>query len=473
MTIRIRLHLRMRTVVLAVGAAILTWLVISRSFTAYLSEVAPQKALWLDPQEPNALVNLADSALNGLQNRDRPPAANVDRSPAAPQKNAAAGTNPVANNAAAKLHNVNRDFSEFNIVDPKRGVDLSTIRAWAESSLMGAPLNARALRILGQTAAAAGNNVDAAKFMQLAAHLSLHESVAVYWLLIQSAEAKDYKSAVYYADIILRTLPGFDSYVVPILARVAEDKESANLLKTVLMGDPPWRSNFLQNLPRFVDDERIPLDLLLALRTSSRPPTRADINSYLDFLLQQKMYELAYYTWLQFLPARELRSVGLLYNGDFEAAPSGSPFDWLITQGSGVAVDVEEMPDKHGDHALVLDFEYGRVEYHSVKQLVMLAPGRYQFDGRYKGELVGPRGLKWRVACAESPRKPFAEGEMIRGHGSAWSNTKLDFTVPQQDCRAQYLSLDLDARMPSEEFITGSIWFDELGIKRMTNAAGE
>ena len=104
---------------------------------------------------------------------------------------------------------------------------------------------------------------------------------------------------------------------------------------------------------------------------------------------------------------------------------------------------------------------------------IMLAPGAYRFEGEYKGELAGPRGLKWRVACAENPTKPFAESAMIRGSASAWDQTKLDFTVPEQNCRAQYLSLDLDARMPSEEFITGSIWFDELRISRLSSAPSE
>lgn len=450
----------------------LAWLVISRSLAAYLADVAPQTALWLDPHEQNALVNLADRALNRPGNGDRLRAGTTEQ---APERHSSAGAGAVqtARNRAAISQNENREFSEFQIVDPDRRIDLAAVSARAEASLMNAPLNAHALRLLGQVAAAAGNQADATKFMQAAARLSLHESIAVYWLLVWSTEQKDYKAAVYYADVMLRTLPGFDSYVLPILALVAEDKQADGLLKTVLIGNPPWRSNFLQNLPRSVGDERVPLDLLLTLRKSPQPPTAADVNSYLDFLVQHKMYELAYYTWLQFLPPRALHSAGLLYNGNFDIAPTSSPFDWRITQGPGVDVDIEERPDKHGANALVIDFEYGRVEYHSVKQLIMLPPGQYRFEGRYKGELVGPRGLKWRIACAESPTKAFAESEMIRGSGSAWKDTWLDFTVPEQDCRAQYLSLDLDARMPSEEFITGSILFDELQISRRASVQGE
>ena len=117
-------------------------------------------------------------------------------------------------------------------------------------------------------------------------------------------------------------------------------------------------------------------------------------------MIAHKFYSLAYYTWLQFLPPEELRHAGLLFNGSFEVAPSGLPFDWTITQGPGVTIDIVPRPDKSGGRALMVDFQYGRVDYHSVTELVMLAPGTYEFKGEYKGELVGPRGLKWRIACA-------------------------------------------------------------------------
>ena len=47
----------------AVTGLILTWLVLSRSFAAFLANTAPQAALWFDPGYPAALVNLAELAL--------------------------------------------------------------------------------------------------------------------------------------------------------------------------------------------------------------------------------------------------------------------------------------------------------------------------------------------------------------------------------------------------------------------------
>ena len=188
----------------------------------------------------------------------------------------------------------------------------------------------------------------------------------------------------------------------PSLAQISEDKAGAPLVKALLAANPPWRKDFLSALPQSVSDPRTPLDLLLALQNSPVPPTTADLESYINLLVARKFYGLAYYTWLQFLPPEQLRQAGLLYNGSFEAPPSGLPFDWKITPGTGVTVDIVPRPDIGGKHALLVDFQYGRVDYHSVSELVMLAPGTYEFKGEYKGRLVGPRGMKWRIVCANN-----------------------------------------------------------------------
>jgi hypothetical protein len=469
MTIKFRPQLKLRTAVLAGCALLLAWLVLSRSFAAYLAEVAPQAALRLNAEQPEALTNLAERLLNDSGGTD----ARTGVTDQIPQKDAGTDTGGAAGDAGANAALANRAFSAFDLISQKQSIDLPAVRAAAEAGLRHEPLNARALRLLGQVSDAAKNDAAAASFMQAAAKLSLHDNLADSWLMLKSFAAKDYQATVYYADILLRTTPELSEYVVPILARIAEDKNSAGLIKTTLAGDPPWRDQFFQMLPASITDARTPLDLLLALRTGATPPPPEDVNRYLNFLVQHKLYELAYYTWLQFLPADELRNAGLLYNGGFEIAPTGSPFDWIMPPGSGVTVDIEARPDGGSGQALLLNFQYGRVDYAGVAQLIMLAPGRYHFTGRVKGELTGPRGLKWRVACAETRDNRLAEGPMINGRVPSWSDTGFDFTVPAQNCRAQYLSLNLDARMASESFVNGSMWFDDLQISRLASAPSQ
>jgi hypothetical protein len=99
----------------------------------------------------------------------------------------------------------------------------------------------------------------------------------------------------------------------------------------------------------------------------------------------------------------------------------------------------------------------------------MLSPGTYQFNGEYKGSLIGPRGMKWRVVCTNGTITSGGESPMITGMASDWKNVTFTFTVPPTDCPAQYVRLDLDARMASEELISGSVLFDGLQISRVAN----
>lgn len=443
---------RRRAVILAGSAALLLWLVITRSLAAYLADVAPRSALWLDPREPEALLVLADRALNPPSSATFVP---VDASGRIAQNHDQGAAGRAAESGYAN--------QAFNTVGQNPGIDLPRIRAWAESAAMNAPLSARALRILGQAASIGNDDRDAAKYMAAAARLSLHESIAVYWMMRESAATGDYEKAVFYADALLRTNPDMIADVEPLLVHFAEQKASNGVIKAMLKTNPPWRSDFLKALPRYVSDARTPLDLLLALRTGPMPPAPDEIDSYLRFLIGHKFYELAYYTWLQFLPAARLRTAGLLFNGNFDVAPSGSPFDWAIRQGSGVSVDIVPTSGNYG-HALQVDFLYGRVDYHSVRELVLLAPGNYRFSAQYDGRLVGPRGLKWRVVCAADVQTLLGESPMIMGSKAAWQDVDFTFTVPAAGCPVQYVRLDLDARTASEELVSGSILFSAVDI---------
>lgn len=341
------------------------------------------------------------------------------------------------------------------------------VREWAELALASEPLSAHARRILGQLADADGEDARASRFMRAASRRSVRESAALYWLMRKSYQENDYATAVYCADAILRTRSGTMPYVMPTLVEMAQNKDADGELKKLLAGNPPWRGYFFYLLPRSVADARTPLDILLALRDTPTPPTVDDLKPYLEVLTQHKYFELAYYAWLQFIGPEQLRSIGLLYNGSFETTPSGLPFDWIIKAGAGATVEILERSDQEGQRALFIEFSQGRVEFPGVVQVVMLAPGAYRFKGKYRGELVGRRGLVWRVRCAGAKGAPVGESAMTTGQAPVWRDIEFAFTVPDTNCRAQELQLELDARMASEQLVSGSIWYDDLRIQRV------
>jgi hypothetical protein len=296
------------------------------------------------------------------------------------------------------------------------------------------------------------------------AGLSIRESYAVYWLLQRSQRAQDTPAVLRYADTLLRTRGRSVPLVVPVLAQMAETNDSTTAVTQLLKDNPPWRPAFFANLSNSITDARTPLHLLLGLQGTAHPPTALEISGYINFLISRKFHELAYYTWLQFLPAEELARLSPLYNRSFESTPSGLPFDWVLTQGSGVTTEIRPRSDKPQQHALFLQFGQGRSEFPGVTQLSVLGPGNYELKGKHKGTLIGPRGLIWRVSCVGA--QPLAQSDLLRGDIQQWRDFTVYFSVPQTGCRAQQIGLHLDARSASEKMITGSMWFDELSLTR-------
>jgi hypothetical protein len=451
-----------RTVALGALAVVLGWLIVTKSLVAYLAHAAPEWALWLDAADPEALATLAEKHLEAERaartGKEGPGKAG---SPPPP------GGEPLGWSALAKA--VTQASGPAAAVPADTAVlrlQREEARIRAAEALAGDPLNARALRILGLLAEAAGDEARALAFMQAAASRSIQESWALDWLMRHNYERKDYAAALWYADALLRTRSQARARVLPVLGSIAERPEARPELEKLLATNPPWRRWALYDLPRAVKDARTPLLILLALRDTPNPPATADIRDYVGLLVANKFYELGYYTWMQFLPPGQLAGAGLLFNGGFELAPSGLPFDWVLRGGPGAAVDIVERTDKAGDRALYLELGPGRVELGGVTQTLLLGPGRYRFRGRYKGEIAGRRGLVWRVACADKAGPPLGESPMLLGTVPSWKDIGLTFTVPAADCRAQHLRLELDARMASEQLVTGHVFLDDLAIAR-------
>lgn len=462
-----------RTAVFVALGAALTWQVLAHSLVAHLVEASPEAALGLRSDDPTALINISDRKLNlERPSRDAPAArtggetGNRIPSFARHARKAAGGEAEQAEAEGApgqaKEPAESGERLPSNASDPELRKEVGAL---TQTALAQDPMNARALRILGQIADAANEEAAASKLMQAAVHRSRRESVAVFWLMREAFERKDFATAVRHADVLLRTRPQVTPQVTPTLARIAEDKNASAELKKMLATNPPWRASFFSTLMSNIKDARTPLDLLLNLKDTPTPPTTAELRAYLALLMRNHFHELAYYVWLQFLPQDQLSGAGLLFNGDFESRPSGLPFDWVITAGPGVTIDLARRPDDGRQRALLLEFGHGRADFRGVAQYVMLPPGSYVLKGQYRGQLVGRRGLEWRISCAGA-ENPIAKTAMVTGTVPEWTEFSVAFAVPDADCRAQQVRLALDARSASEQLVTGSLWYDKLQIVR-------
>jgi hypothetical protein len=120
--------------------------------------------------------------------------------------------------------------------------------------------------------------------------------------------------------------------------------------------------------------------------------------------------------------------------------------------------------DGGGKSALLVQFSGARVSFANVKQLMLLAAGDYTFSGKVKAqELFTTRGLWWKIFCAGDPTKILAHTELVSGT-LPWSDFAVHFQVPAADCEAQWLQLELPARIEPEKKIAGEVWYRQLSI---------
>lgn len=433
------------TLLVACGLA---WQVATKSLVAHLAKTAPESALALAPGNSEALMNLAEEKL-GLKHLGR----YVVPDESGPPQSAAS--------SAAMLAIATKGIPA-PMVRPEISAPLrSQIRGWAHTALLHDPLDARALRILGQVA---DSDQQTSTYMQKSVARSRHEPLAVYWLMQQAYLEADYDKAGAYADVLLRSQTLFSSILAPVIGRMAETRKGLDVVKSLLLKNPPWRRAFFYALVNGIKDARTPLQLMLDMQTNGLPPTNEELNFYISFLMQKELYELAYYAWLQFLPEEAVAEAGLLSNGNFTSTSSGLPFDWNITQGSGSRIEFVDRADKAGRKALKFEFTEGMVSASNIQQIVVLPQGSYWLRGLAMGNIRARQGLRWHVACYPRSWEPLAESDAFVGVVADWKAFAVEFKVPSKNCKAQQIWLSLEARSDSERLASGSAWFSELSL---------
>jgi hypothetical protein len=139
----------------AVGA-VLGWQVVVHSYVAFLASKSPATALSLNRNDTVALVTTAQAVL--------------DQALGTSQETRRGAKAPASLTVSAR--------------------DARAISDIASRALLGAPYDARALRILAQIADAAGDKVQKQKLLEATLRRTKHEPLANYWLLLDALIAR-------------------------------------------------------------------------------------------------------------------------------------------------------------------------------------------------------------------------------------------------------------------------------------------
>lgn len=423
----------------------------------------PDLALWLSPGHPTGHLAKAERLRDELITLVRAEAG-AD-APAEPPR--AAG--PETADTIGSLPTAAERTAADAAVRAERTRLAEAIRDHALAVLRVEPLNATAMRLLGEVA----DGPEASRaLMKAAVRHSRREAIALVWLLNDSIVQGDAAEALAYADTLLRTTPALTPLVMSFLGQVIGDETGRQLLAAQLGSGPPWRKAFFNALPRIAPSTDASQALLVAVARTPEPPSSAELAPYLDDRIAKGEIDVAYNAWLQLLDPDALSKLGILNNPSFETTPSGLAFDWRIGPGQNAVAEIVPLPDLAGARVLHVRFGTGRVRMSEVSQVLLLPQGRYRLIGRLRGTVTGRRGLRWRVTCLGADRVKLGETEMLLGSTQTWRTFTLEFEHDQDParCTGQLLRLLHDSRSASEELVTGEVWIDDLDLKRIGDA---
>ena len=405
----ISLRRLLSSVAIVVALAWLSWSLIAETAAINLAHSVPDKALQFNAREPAALDQLARNEL----------------------------------------------------VDPDG--DLDAAKSWAQQALRARPMDDEAIFLLGLIAQRQHDTKGAATLMRIAGARTWRNTGTQAWLYADAFRHGDFAEALAHGDAILRVAPNFEKQLYASFALFTRTPQSMEALVSFLATDPPWRSTFL----RWISDRLVAeadLDHIYAgLRNSAKPPTTKELEPYVGRLVKSDRFVDAYRIWRDTLPPDVQPSARYPYNRDFAQAVGGLPFNWQIKSVPGADIQIVA-PDNGKKLALRIQFSGARVSFANVRQLMMLPAGRYSLRGRVMAEdLHTPRGLQWHVFCASDAGSSLVRTPLVSG-SIPWSNFAEDFEVPTEGCQAQWLQLELPARIASESQIAGQVWYQFLRI---------
>ncbi len=441
--------------------ACLVWAVLTKSLPYVLAASAPDSALALNPNNPEALVAKAgrsrERLLSLMEGERKQPNRESGRAIAKP------------GDTIAALPEAGDETGTDPDTEGERRALRGEIRNLALRAIANDPLNARAYRLLAEVT----DNPDNARIlMNEALKRSRRETAAIFWLFNDAYYRKDFKEALDFADVLFRARPDLSKFLFNFLTRISQNPEGRAILVQQLANNPPWRRAFLVTLPAFLAGGGAAMEIAAELKSTSMPATAKDLAPLLNYLVEVNRADEAYNAWLQVLPPAQLEGIGLLTNPAFESDPEGSPFDWKIDRGLNAAAELIPAGNTGSRRLLHISFNGGRVRFPEVSQFLLLSAGRYRFEGVLRGAIAAKRGLRWQLRCAAGSKLVLGETEMLQGQTGQWRVFALQADIPPGDCSAQMLRLYHDARSASEELISGEVWFSGLHLERMHDTAG-
>ncbi len=341
--------------------------------------------------------------------------------------------------------------------------DVEGAATLADASLARAPFNARALRVRGLAMAQAGQTERAAELLTLAGNWSLRDDPAHAWLTEYGLKRGNFALAFAHADTLVRRRDDIQPQVFKLFvdAIIAEPRALPAVVNLLNAG-PPWRVPFIRYLAERDDADAVLLGIALALNRGS-----GKLSDYESGLIYRSWAGEKRWDAMRMLRVSAVsRGPSLVNNGDFgrPAEDDLLPLAWNFGTAPGLAVEIMES-DIPNNPALYVQYD-GFGNSGPAEQLLLLNPGRYQLSGKFSFE-EGPESnpnLAWTVRCEDTGTllaevRPAPD---LQKATAARELFRVSLTVPDRNCRAQWLKLET---RPRDRRTNTVVWFDDIAVE--------
>lgn len=330
---------------------------------------------------------------------------------------------------------------------------------FARQSLLAAPMDERALRVLALETEKAGGHTRAKMLMVIGDQLSRRDTFTETWLFQHAVWDQDWRNASLHADALLRRQWQLETVLYPAMVGALHDPDAVAPFVDRLSETPDWRGGFLRVLAGRSADPADAARLFEALAVSATPPTDEESGYIVERYVAQGDFRDARALWARLLPRGVHLSGGLVYNGDFRAAPGAPPFNWRLMQNDGASAEMT--PASDGAPALHV-LAPATTNTVVAAQLLSLSPGSYRLSGVALVE-PGQTGdlFAWRLGCVSQGATSVAEVRQADG-SAGWRPFSVAFQVPAQGCDAQWLAL---VGLAHEGFQQAEGWYRGLAIQ--------
>jgi len=331
--------------------------------------------------------------------------------------------------------------------------DSAAAIAMAREALRNEPLDGRPYRLLANVQADADGQPNAA-LLALALRYAPRDAQARLEAAERAERLGDVPTAIRHLDRVLRVAPIAADGLYPTLRALMAKPAGLEALAAVLSGaDPaPWREGFLRYESTAATSTAELNQCFLALAHVSAL-TRAERALWVGRLASLGAIEDAWVAYGVGLTSASTPS--LLRDGQFAHLKSPSlPFEWTAVSAPGVEVRGAPMLEGASEGVRVM-LTGTRVGAPLLRQLLRLPTGqplRVQWQEAADG-LETPRGLRFTLRCAHGNAEDLLHASPLRGT-SAWQTLVQTVSVPN-GCRAEWLALEFDARIPAETEAVG------------------